>query len=339
MRLRGRDSGGRKVKFLVLSDLHLEFASFDVPSGIEYDVVILAGDIHSPGHRAVHWARRESVFGTRKPIVIVPGNHEFYGTCLPVELEEMRKAAAETNVHVLDRDELVLDDPDGGQVRLLGATLWTDFMLKVNGDDGCRADPERALAMANRYVNDFQLIAVPLEHAYQPKMKRRKLTAEDTLARHWIDRAWLLRQLALPFDGATVVVTHHAPGIESVAPKYVSDWLSPAFVSELPDEFFSGHDAGRRMTKPALWVHGHTHSSASYKRYSTHVLANPRGYRQKDGGFENSAFNPTLVVNVVPPPKRGQLSLRDLAGSLKPGPGAKLPVPIEKLGFPRSDES
>lgn len=326
------------MKFLVLSDLHLEFASFDAPPGLEYDAVILAGDIHSPGHRAVHWARRDSVFGTRKPIVIVPGNHEFYGTCLPVELDEMRKAADGTNVHVLERDELVLDDPDGGHVRILGATLWTDFMLEVKGDDGCRADPERALAMANRYVNDFRLITVPVGQAPQPNLERRKLTAEDTLARHWIDRAWLLRQLASPFDGATVVVTHHAPGFESVAPQYVSDWLSPAFVSNLPEEFF-GRRAERRMTKPALWVHGHTHSSADYKRNRTRVLANPRGYRLKDSSFENSAFNPTLVVDVVPPPEREQLSILDLAGSLKPGPGVKLPVPIDKLGFPRGDES
>lgn len=326
------------MKFLVLSDLHLEFASFDPPSGIEYDAVILAGDMNSPGHRAVHWARRDSVFGTRNPIVLVPGNHEFYGTCLPVELEEMRKAAAGTNVHVLDRNELVLDDTDGGKVRVLGATLWTDFMLEVKGNDGYRADPERALAMANRYVNEFRLITVPVGQTPQPKMERRTLTAEDTLARHWIDRAWLLRQLASPFEGATVIVTHHAPGSESVAPQYASDWLSPAFVSNLPDEFFGRH-AVLRMTKPALWVHGHTHSSANYLRYKTRVLANPRGYRQKDGSFENNAFNPTLVVDVVPPPKRKQLSLRDLAGSLKPGPGAKLPVPIEKLGFPKGDES
>ena len=326
------------MKLLVLSDLHLEFASFDVPSGIDYDAVILAGDIHSPGHRAVHWARRESVFGTHKPIIIVPGNHEFYGTCLPVELEEMRKAAAGTNVHVLDRDEFVLADPEGGQVRFLGATLWTDFMLPVGATDGPRADPERALAMANRYVNDVRLITLPVGGAPQPRMERRKLTAEDTLARHWIDRTWLLRQLASPFDGATVVVTHHAPGFESVAPKYVNDWLSPAFVSNLPDEFFGKHPM-LRMTKPALWVHGHTHSSASYLRYKTRVLTNPRGYRLKDGSFENSAFNAGLVVDVVPPPKRKQLFLRDLAGALKPGVGAKLPVPIEKLGFPKGDDS
>jgi hypothetical protein len=45
------------------------------------------------------------------------------------------------------------------------------------------------------------------------------------------------------------------------------------------------------------------------------------------------------LVDVVSSSERKQLSLRDLGGSLKPGPGVKLPVPIEKLGFPTGDES
>jgi len=63
---------------------------------------------------------------------------------------------------------------------------------------------------------------------------------------HGIDRDWLRRQLAEPFDGATVVVTHHAPSMGSVARGYESDWLTPAFVSGSPDDFFGA---------PVLWVH------------------------------------------------------------------------------------
>lgn len=135
------------MKFLVLSDLHLEFARFDPLSAVEYDAVILAGDIHSPGHRAVHWARRDSVFGTRKPIVIVPGNHEFYGTCLPVELEEMRKAAARTNVHVLDRNALVLDDAAGGRVRILGPRCGPTFFWKSRAPTGIEPTPSVPLQL------------------------------------------------------------------------------------------------------------------------------------------------------------------------------------------------
>ena len=34
-----------------------------------------------------------------KPVVLVPGNHEYYGCELQRELDEMRKLAAGSNVH------------------------------------------------------------------------------------------------------------------------------------------------------------------------------------------------------------------------------------------------
>ena len=43
------------MKVLILSDLHLEFAPFEPVPDLEFDVVILAGDIHSSVKRAVQW--------------------------------------------------------------------------------------------------------------------------------------------------------------------------------------------------------------------------------------------------------------------------------------------
>jgi hypothetical protein len=106
---------------------------------------------------------------------------------------------------------------------------------------------------------------------------------------HWIDRDWLRRQLAQPFDGTTVVVTHHAPATGSVADRYAEDWMTPAFVSDLPDDFFA---------VPALWVHGHTHATFDYARGRCRVVSNPRGYRLRDSSFENPVFDPALVIDV-----------------------------------------
>ena len=107
---------------------------------------------------------------------------------------------------------------------------------------------------------------------------------------HWTDRDWLRRQLAQPFDGPTVVVTHHAPSVGSVADKYAADWLTPAFVSDLPEEFFS---------VPALWVHGHTHTGFDYVRGRCRVASNPRGYWLQDSSFEYQGFDPALVIDVA----------------------------------------
>ncbi len=256
------------MKVLVLSDLHLELGtSLTLPPGLQYDAVVLAGDIHSPGRKAVHWAKCASTFGG-KPVLLVAGNHEFYGCEMASELQQMKNAAVDSKVHVLERSAIVI-----GGARLLGCTLWTDFQLPIRRPDGwMESDVSRALTDANRYMNDFQLIELqaPTKRQTQKKEFRRLLRAEDTLAMNWIDRDWLRRTMAEPFDGPTVVVTHHAPSGGSVAQRYAGDSLTPAFVSELPGEFFGG---------ATLWVHGHTHAPFDYRRGDRRVISNPRGHR------------------------------------------------------------
>lgn len=142
------------MRLLVLSDLHLEHgAPLNPPAASDIDVVVLAGDIHNPGHKAVEWARREDLFGN-KPVVIVPGNHEFYGCVMDVERQQIERAAAGSNVHVLDRTAVVIDG-----VRFVGCTLWTDFQLGVRQPDGSvAASIERSLQEAALSMNDFRCI-------------------------------------------------------------------------------------------------------------------------------------------------------------------------------------
>ena len=295
------------MKVLVLSDLHLEHGtSYGVPDGVEYDVVVLAGDIGSPGAHAVHWAARESTFGGR-PVVYVPGNHEFYGRELGTELQAMREAAEGTPVRVLSRNSVVLDG-----VRFLGTTLWTDSALSV-GNDGEpsdyheESDISRALAAANRYVMDFRCIkfadpSIPRHRGAD--VQRRLLRAEDALVMHHVERDWLRRELEVGYTGPTIVVTHHAPNRRSVAKRYRSDWVTPAFVSDLPGSFFEGEAmwvGGRGQTSggPMLWIHGHTHTSFDYRVAKCRVVSNPRGYRLSTGAWENARFNAALVVEIA----------------------------------------
>lgn len=44
------------MKVLILSDLHFEVAPFELEPDLQFDVVILAGDVHSLAKRAVQWA-------------------------------------------------------------------------------------------------------------------------------------------------------------------------------------------------------------------------------------------------------------------------------------------
>ena len=94
------------MKLLILSDLHLEFALFELPEGLDFDVAVLAGDIHSPGAKGVRQAAEGTRFGG-KPVVYVPGNHEFFDTRMDQALAEMRVAAS-NGVHFLDADQVVI---------------------------------------------------------------------------------------------------------------------------------------------------------------------------------------------------------------------------------------
>jgi Icc-related predicted phosphoesterase len=67
-----------------------------------------------------------------------------------------------------------------------------------------------------------------------------------------------------------VVVTHHLPSQRSVHRKYAGSPYNSFFVCEVDDAIES--------FRPALWIHGHTHSSVDYTLDETRVVANPYGY-------------------------------------------------------------
>lgn len=257
---------GKPLRLNILSDLHLSQGDLAIPQ-TRADVVVLAGDVARP-QRAIEWAR-----GFEAPVVYVPGNHEFYGSSIPATIAALKALAAGTGIHVLDRDERVL-----GGVRFLGATLWTDFRL-----GGAGAPREGCMLEAARFLRDFSRI----ESGEQPGSAFTPLESTRIFAR---DRAWLAHKLDEPFAGPTVVVTHHAPSLHSIAPRFAGSPLNADFVSDL-----EGLMGANRV---ALWIHGHTHDSFDYAVRGTRVVCNPRGYA-KDGVNENAAFDPALVVEVA----------------------------------------
>lgn len=249
------------MRLHVLSDLHLEFAPFISPS-VDADVVVLAGDTH-PGLRSVRWAAEH---WPDRPVVVVPGNHEFYGHTYPTLVRKLEAEAAARSPHVHVLSDCAVEI---GGVRFLGTTLWTDFALL--------ADPAAGMAAAQTQMTDFRRIRVEPRYA--------KARPTDTVVWHRRSVRWLREALAVPYDGPTVVVTHHAPSGRSVNPLY-TDPVTAAYASHL-DQLVAESGA-------ALWVHGHTHYCVDYTIGDTRVLSNQRGYPDEpvDG------FAAELVVEV-----------------------------------------
>ena len=255
------------MKLHILSDLHLEISLFN-RFETDADVIVLAGDIWK-GADGVRWA---SMAWPGRSMVYVPGNHEFYGRQRKEVLSEMRIEASKTGVHLLDNDEVIIDGPEDS-VRFLGATLWTDFELHE-----AKAKPW-AMREGLRGLNDFRVIHEGSEGHFSP---------QRSIELHRESLGWLEQKLAVPFDGKTVVVTHHLPSMQSVAERYKTDLISACFASNL-DHLFGKMD---------LWVHGHTHDSFDYVSDGTRVVCNPRGYEVFNRGPENCAFEPKMVVEV-----------------------------------------
>ena len=128
-----------------------------------------------------------------------------------------------------------------------------------------------SMRVCGRVVRDYQ------EIEYGPE--RRPLTPADTRAAHLVSREWLSERLAEPFDGTTVVVTHHQPLITGQPPDAALRAIAGAFVSDLSP--LIGAD------REALWIFGHTHRFADLVHDGTRVLSNQRGYpHERVAGFD-----------------------------------------------------
>ena len=253
------------MRLTILSDLHLTVAGMPVPQ-VECDVVILAGDVARP-QQAMAWAKQFTV-----PVIYVPGNHEYYAGSLSSTLASLRELSSGSHVHVLEQDELRL-----GGVRFLGCTLRTDFRLLVT-------ESERAasMAMASQTIRDFSRIRLndDGDALFTPELSRQMFDQSV---------AWFEKKFAEPFDGTTVVVSHHAPSTGSINSKYEGSPLNACFVSDIAAQL--------RRWDAALWIHGHLHDSYDYPVGNTRVVCNPRGYA-REGVPENGSFDPQLVIAI-----------------------------------------
>lgn len=253
------------MKLRVLSDLHLEHFDQgrelpDVPA----DAVILAGDIHE-GTQGLTWAAEHF---PDLPIIYVPGNHEYYDHCMPVLLKQLRAEAQRLGIHLLDNDSVVI-----GGVKFIGSTLWTDFALYANEPiDTTEQTYKKALS----HMPDFRIVEQPEGVIFSP---------EESQRLHSDAATWLAQELAAPFSGPKVVITHHAPLAACIPPRYQGDTLSPAFASHLP----------HLMGSADLWIHGHVHETVDLEEKGTRVIANPGGYPDE---FDTPCFEPGLVVDV-----------------------------------------
>jgi len=265
------------VKIQVASDMHFEkfvvSEDFDwfydqLTAGVKKSASILciAGDL-GVLHISRTWIEPLKVLASRfRAVVLVAGNHEFYGNCMLGEEKKLAKVYdLPANVHFLVNSSAMIDG-----VRFIGGTLWTSFYGRGSA----------VMEYAAARINDFRRIS---------HKDGSTLTPAQTVDMHEICKRYIFGQIkaAKTKTEKSVVISHHCISPWSVHYQYAGNPLNAAFFTDLTEEI--------TLNGPDLWLHGHTHNSFDYRIGSTRVVCNPFGYLSHE---ENPDFDYRLKIKV-----------------------------------------
>jgi predicted phosphodiesterase len=251
------------TKVQLISDIHLEFSENEWflhynPIENDADVLIIAGDFCPKDLRGEPPIQEflDKVSENYEKVIIVNGNHDYYHTSaedIHKENTKLRKNVFCVNRHVIRYKK----------VRYICATLWGKPLPKED-------------FYVRNYLYDFKAIDM------MTMTKFRKLNE--------LDSRFILREVQKPYDGKTVVVTHHIPSRYQIAEQYKDSPCNGGFASEEDETFLRNHID--------FWVYGHTHTSFNEVRCDTHFLCNPLGYVRKIDKdsciLENTQWDPAL---------------------------------------------
>lgn len=252
------------MKIAIHSDLHIEGyrLPYNTLSNNDYDVLVLAGDIVSAKTIDRLQSIRDKV-PVGKPVIFVPGNHEFYGGCIIHTAQELRSKCSELGFMYADRKVITVDG-----VVFICATGWAtlDSFHEYSIE-------EKRLAM-NHCIADFQAI--------------KSNSVDGMIERGKADYEFIKSNLELYKDHKCVVVTHFSPSESYGNQKFDVSPISSYFSNDWTHLMYE--------YQPVFWVYGHTHGSVEGRIYRTRVVTNQRGYGHEC--FATYDENKIVEVNV-----------------------------------------
>ena len=195
------------MKIQYASDIHLELSDNSrfinsIPFEVTGEVLVIAGDIGYlrdttlPNMKFGKW-----VSANYREVLLVPGNHEFYGN------GDSWSRKILPNVHYHQNKVVRINNVD-----FILSTLWSHI----------RPEDEY---FVSRGMNDFRQI----------RYVGRRFTTDDFNAEHQKCLSFIKQSVAESTAEHIVVVTHHLPSLAVVAPQHKGSLLNSAFATELGD--------------------------------------------------------------------------------------------------------
>jgi predicted phosphodiesterase len=193
------------MRIHLLSDLHLELKTRTIDFKEQNvqnkaDILILAGDIGSP-YKENYNELLANVSGIYEKVIIITGNHEYYGKHTMHKVEEKIRdlCSKYNNVHFLQKEVFIYK-----RIRFVGCTLWS------KGDQSlCK------------YMSDFK---------YMPTMSHEKYVSLYNDHKSWLEEVLPLK--SDEYDN-TFVITHHLPLKALICDEYKDHYLNDFFASDI----------------------------------------------------------------------------------------------------------
>ena len=236
------------MKIQYASDIHLELSDNSrfiksMPFEVAGDVLVFAGDTGYLRDRTLanlkfwKWAS-----ANYREVLLVPGNHEFYGNGDVLAYGDSWSREILPNVHYYQNKVVRINDTD-----FILSTLWSYI-------------PPQDEYIVSRGMNDFRQILYD----------GRRFTTDDFNAEHQKCLAFIKQSVSESDAKHIVVVTHHLPTLEVVAPQHKGSLLNSAFATELGD-FIADSQID-------VWIFGHSHANIDATIGSTRIVSNQMGY-------------------------------------------------------------
>lgn len=322
------------MKYQLISDVHGRFTKVSWDESA--DIVLAAGDISENIDEGFKFLNTSPL-----PVLFIPGNHEFYKGDFLERYQKMRDLCDASNGHItfMDREVVHLDDTRiiattlwtgfnnfdpllidcaygvmNDYRHILIPTLnnkesWRkqlellkDFFLDnrkklfLNGGYERRLLEEHFASRQKSTINNYDIDLNTLDN-YNPELfspfVSYLLNKENT---HWLENA-----LSKPFDGKTLVMTHHAPSRLALSlGNYLVNPRGACFAEQI-NKKVAKHKIGAYTNALETlgikynidgWVHGHFHEYMNYRLGTSNVICNPTGTKNNNtSGYETYVFN------------------------------------------------
>ena len=232
------------------------------------DVVAFLGDIGN-GLQPLEMMKEVMEAKEGRKVIYIIGNHEYYGHELNDMNQKIRDKAKEYGIIILDDATHEIDG-----ITFIGATLWTDYEVDPT------MPTTAAMAVAARGINDHRVI----RNAKTGTM----FSTRDALTLNEYAKQFVFDEIEKAGRENCVVLSHHSPTKQGIAPQFEGSPLNGAFNNDWDDLI--------KEKGPRIWAYGHTHWDIDLMIGDTRVVSRQLGYPGERVQTKQGEFEPLEIV-------------------------------------------